>query len=76
MKSRPSALRDFTVDHRAWFMITAPLVLGTGRGRPGGPALAGYRICDKYLPLLQHQLRDGWSALDNPRPLSTTPSPV
>ena len=30
MKSRPSALRDFTVDHRTWFLIAAALVIGTG----------------------------------------------
>ncbi len=30
MKSRPSALRDFTVDHRTWFLIAVALVIGTG----------------------------------------------
>ncbi len=30
MKSRLSALRDFTVDHRTWFLIAAALVIGTG----------------------------------------------
>ena len=30
MKSRPSALRDFTVDHRTWFLIAAALVIGAG----------------------------------------------
>jgi CIC family chloride channel protein len=30
MKSRPSALRDFTVDHRIWLLIALALVIGTG----------------------------------------------
>ena len=28
MKSRPSALRDFTVDHRVWFLSSAALLIG------------------------------------------------
>jgi chloride channel protein, CIC family len=35
MKSRSSALRDFTVDHRTWFLSAVALVIGTG-----GAALA------------------------------------
>jgi chloride channel protein, CIC family len=35
MKSRPSALRDFTVDHRTWLLSAVALVIGTG-----GAALA------------------------------------
>jgi chloride channel protein, CIC family len=35
MKSRSSALRDFTVDNRTWFLSAAALVIGTG-----GAALA------------------------------------
>jgi H+/Cl- antiporter ClcA len=35
MKSRPSALRDFTVDHRTWLLSGVALVIGTG-----GAALA------------------------------------
>ena len=30
MKSRPSALRDFTVDHRVWLLTAVTLVIGTG----------------------------------------------
>ncbi len=30
MKSRPSALRDFTVDHRVWLLTSVALVIGTG----------------------------------------------
>jgi CIC family chloride channel protein len=30
MTSPPSALRDFTVDHRTWFLIAAALVIGVG----------------------------------------------
>jgi CIC family chloride channel protein len=30
MKSRPSALRDFTVDRRVWGLMAAALVIGTG----------------------------------------------
>jgi H+/Cl- antiporter ClcA len=30
MKSRPSALRDFTVDRRTWLMTAVALVIGTG----------------------------------------------
>ena len=30
MKSRPSALRDFTVDHRTWLLIAAALLIGAG----------------------------------------------
>lgn len=35
MRSRPSALRDFTVDRRAWFLSAVAIVIGTG-----GAALA------------------------------------
>ena len=35
MKSRPSVLRDFTVDHRIWLLSAVALVIGTG-----GAALA------------------------------------
>jgi chloride channel protein, CIC family len=35
MKSRPSALRDFTVDHRTWLLSAVALVIGAG-----GAALA------------------------------------
>ena len=35
MKSRPSVLRDFTVDHRTWLLSAVALVIGTG-----GAALA------------------------------------
>ena len=30
MRSRPSALRDFTVDHRVWLLTGVALVIGTG----------------------------------------------
>lgn len=30
MKSRPSALRDFTVDRRVWLLSAVALVIGTG----------------------------------------------
>jgi chloride channel protein, CIC family len=30
MKSRPSVLRDFTVDHRTWFLSGVALVIGAG----------------------------------------------
>src|SRR5215469_6997242 len=30
MKSRPSALRDFTVDKRTWLLSAVALVIGTG----------------------------------------------
>jgi hypothetical protein len=30
MKSRPSALRDFTVDHRVWLLTTTALFIGAG----------------------------------------------
>lgn len=30
MKSRPSGLRDFTVDHRTWLLSAVALVIGTG----------------------------------------------
>jgi H+/Cl- antiporter ClcA len=30
MKSRPSALRDFTVDHRVWLLTGVALFIGTG----------------------------------------------
>src|ERR1700739_2677595 len=30
MKSRPSALRDFTVDKRVWLLCGVALVIGTG----------------------------------------------
>ena len=30
MKSRPSALRDFTVDRRVWFLSAVALVIGVG----------------------------------------------
>ena len=30
MRSRPSALRDFTVDRRVWGLVAASLVIGTG----------------------------------------------
>ena len=35
MRSRPSALRDFTVDRRSWFLSAVAIVIGTG-----GAALA------------------------------------
>ncbi len=35
MRSRPSALRDFTVDRRTWFMSAVAIIIGTG-----GAALA------------------------------------
>ena len=35
MRSRPSALRDFTVDRRTWSLSAVPVVIGTG-----GAALA------------------------------------
>ena len=35
MRSRPSALRDFTVDHRVWLLSAVALLIGTG-----GAALA------------------------------------
>jgi hypothetical protein len=30
MKSRPSALRDFTVDRRVWLLTSVALVIGSG----------------------------------------------
>ncbi len=30
MKSRPSALRDFTVDHRVWLLTGVSLIIGAG----------------------------------------------
>ncbi len=30
MKSRPSALRDFTVDHRVWLLTGMALLIGSG----------------------------------------------
>ena len=30
MRSRPSALRDFTVDHRVWLLTGVSLFIGTG----------------------------------------------
>jgi len=30
MKSRPSSLRDFTIDHRTWLLIAVAIVIGTG----------------------------------------------
>jgi chloride channel protein, CIC family len=39
MKSRPSALRDFTVDRRVWFLSAVALVIGAG-----GAALAVFLL--------------------------------
>ena len=30
MRSRPSALRDFTVDRRVWLLTAVALMIGTG----------------------------------------------
>ena len=60
MKSRPSALRDFTVDHRTWFLIAAALVIGTGAAGLAVLLLRAIAFATNHLLLPPHQPRDGW----------------
>ena len=61
MKSRPSALRDFTVDRRSVASDRVSLVIGTGAAGARCASFACDRIRDKYLLLPPASARDGWA---------------
>ena len=63
MRSRPSALRDFTVDRRTWMLCAVASSLARRSGPCSAPAA---RDCtgDEYFLLPSRESRDGRTRLD------------